>query len=43
MLQNLAIGDVIYTDNNLTTGLNTSAAGTILYQWGTGSTANNIL
>jgi len=38
---NLAVGDVIYSDSNLATGLNTSSGNNTYNQWGTGSTTTH--
>ena len=39
--ENLAVGDVIYSDSNLATGLNTSSGNNTYNQWGTGSTTTH--
>jgi len=38
---NLAVGDIIYSDSNLATGLNTSGGNNTYNQWGTGSTTTH--
>ena len=38
---NLAVGDVIYSDSNLATGLNTSGGNNTYNQFGTGSTTTH--